>query len=65
MSSRLNVLLHGEANDAAEELDGPATAAELRFALVNALRRISLLEAQIRRLQELTRPRAAPIGHGG
>jgi hypothetical protein len=44
--SRLNVLYYGSASDAADELDigSTPTASELRVALVNALRRIAVLE---------------------
>jgi len=50
--SRLNALLHGEAQTAAELLSGDVTPArdeillELRAALTNALNRIALLEAK-------------------
>ena len=48
--SRFNVLLHGEADEAADLLgsDNPIrTDAELRAALTNALRRIARLERKL------------------
>lgn len=53
--SRFNVLYHGEASDAAEELDrdAPPSANELQVALVNALRRIAQLERRALVLESL------------
>ena len=46
--SRFNVLLHGEAADAADELSiGAADEGELRAALTNALSRIDRLEKKL------------------
>lgn len=46
--SRFNVLLHGEAADAADALeDVPADEQELRAALQNAMRRIDRLEKKL------------------
>jgi uncharacterized protein YceH (UPF0502 family) len=51
--SRLNTLASGSAEDVANELgDQPATADELRYALINALDRIERLE---RKLADLKR----------
>ena len=52
MSSRFNELYLGEPGDAADQLeDLPASEQELRAALINALRRIERLEAQVLNLQ--------------
>jgi uncharacterized protein YceH (UPF0502 family) len=52
MSSRFNVLLHGGAEEAANELrDTDATPDELRVALINALERINRLEDEVSALR--------------
>ena len=52
MSSRFNELYRGEPGDAANQLeDTDASNAELRAALINALRRIAVLESRVYRLQ--------------
>lgn len=50
---RYNILLHGSALDAANELDGEdADNSQLRAALTNALTRISRLEARVGTLSD-------------
>lgn len=50
--SRFNVLMHGEPDEAANALgEDEADEGELRAAIVNALRRIALLERQVERLR--------------
>lgn len=52
MSSRFNELYRGQPGDAADQLeDEEASEQELRAALINALRRIERLEAQVLNLQ--------------
>lgn len=55
MSTRFNVLYRGEPGDAADHLeDDPADEQELRAAIINALRRIAVLEATVLKLQTQT-----------
>lgn len=52
MSSRFNELYRGEPGDAADQLeDTEASEQELRAGLINALRRIAVLEARVLQLQ--------------